>query len=78
MNAQDDDARRRIQFVRASGDFNPAKFRHADIEDEQIWTMLFAQLRRFQSIGGLRDDEVPRRLEQAAQPSPHDGVIVSQ
>ena len=40
--------------------------------------MLLAQPHGFEAVGGFGDDRQAGLLEQAAQPAPHDAVVVSQ
>ncbi len=78
VHAQDDHGWRRIELLRAGGHLDATQLRHADIDNEQVGSMLFAQARGFDTIGGFTDDGMARVFQQTPQPPSHDTVIVSQ
>ena len=64
--------------MRARGDFESSQFRHADIKDQQVGAQFFTKPHRLQPVRGLGDYGIVSGLEQALEPTPDDGVVISQ
>jgi hypothetical protein len=78
VNAENDHSRRPRKLLRTSRHLDPAQLGHADIEDDQVRQMFFAQRQCLQTIAGLRDDRLAGGFQQPSKPTADDAVVVSQ
>ena len=78
VHAEDDHARRPIELLRARGHLDAVQFRHADVENEHVGPMLFAEPDGVEAVGGFSDHRKTRLFQQASQSPANDAMVVSQ
>lgn len=77
MCAQDDDCRLITHRAQARDHVEPVEFRHPEIEDNYVRTMVDTQMNCLEAVRSFGNNSHARGFEKSAHASPDNGVIVS-
>jgi hypothetical protein len=77
VRTQHDNGRLVLHGAQSRDHLEAVEFRHPEIQDEHVGTMLDTQMDGVEPIGGFRNNRYAGDFQKPAHPPPHDGVIVS-
>src|SRR4029078_11362715 len=77
MYAENNNRRPRIELLRARSHLNAAQLWHADVENDDVGTLLLAEFDRFESVGGFGGHRKNGRLDQTPDTAASGTVVIT-